>query len=325
MIESQSPNQMQQAHTYTDFSGMDEIRRLGREDEGEALEAVARQFESLFLQQMMDAMRSANEVFAEGNYLHSEETEFFQDMYDKQLTLTMTENDSIGIADALVRQLGGEEQEVNDHVGGKSIEDYSRNAPSPNPELPERVREVDELIEKHKDDGEEADDLPERFDSPDEFVGKLLPLAEKVGDETGVPPRLMLAQAALETGWGQHMMEDDEQGASNNLFGIKADQRWDGDSVSVQTTEYRDGLPLREQWDFRAYEDYESSFRDYVDFLKENPRYERVLENADDPERFAEELQDAGYATDPAYSSKIQGIMDGPVLRSALDRAPGEE
>ena len=326
MIPSQS-HHLQQAHTYTDFSGMADLRRMADTDRDAALEAVARQFESLFLQQMMQAMRSANEVFAEGNFLNSNETEFYQEMYDKQLTLSMTQSRSIGIADALVRQLGGGDDEVPRNGDGsrvaRSVQDYDRSLPPVSRELPERLEEVDELIEAERsrdsEKPEQVEGLPQRFDSPDEFVSSLLPVAEEVEAESGIPARLMLAQAALETGWGRHMIEGEDGSASHNLFGIKADQRWDGDHVQIMTTEYRDGVPLREQHDFRAYSDYEASFRDYVRFLNDNPRYESVLENADDPARFAHELQAAGYATDPAYGSKIEGIMEGPWMRSALD------
>jgi flagellar protein FlgJ len=101
-----------------------------------------------------------------------------------------------------------------------------------------------------------------------------------------------------------------EQGEpSFNLFGIKADHRWQGDSVSITTTEYREGLPMKEQASFRSYPDYEASFRDYVSFLESNPRYREVLAVADQPEVFAERLQQAGYATDPEYGSKIRQIM----------------
>jgi len=119
-----------------------------------------------------------------------------------------------------------------------------------------------------------------------------------------------VAQAALETGWGRHMIRGEQGEPSFNLFGIKADSRWKGDAVSLTTTEYREGLPMKEQASFRAYQDYESSFRDYAAFLESNPRYRDVLSAADKPEVFAEKLQEAGYATDPNYGSKIRQIMN---------------
>ena len=316
---------MGDAHTYTDLGGLHDLKQMAGEDRDKALEGVARQFESLFLQQMLKAMRSANEVFREDSFLHSNETQQYQEMFDRQLSLSLTKQDSIGIADALVEQLGGNRSPAanSGRQPRESIEDYNRSMPPPTNQLPQRVRDVESLIEDSPADaGKTApQQLPGRFDSPQRFVDGLRPIAEEVSADSGVPARVMLAQAALETGWGSQMIEGEEGESSHNLFGIKADQRWDGDSVRIQTTEYRDGVKLNEAADFRAYPDYESSFRDYAAFLNANPRYEQVLENADNPEAFASALEDAGYATDPAYGRKIRGIMDGPVIRSALDGA----
>ena len=124
----------------------------------------------------------------------------------------------------------------------------------------------------------------------------------------------MVAQAALETGWGKHMIEGKGDSPSPvpsyNLFGIKADHPRQGDSVAITTTEFREGVPMKEQAEFRAYADYEASLRDYVDFLESNPRYRDVLAVADKPAQFAEKLQQAGYATDPNYAEKIRSIMN---------------
>lgn len=322
MIRSSDPQQAS-AHVYNDFSGLNKLRGQAEKDPEGALKAVARQFESLFLHEMLKTMRQANEVFAEGNYLNSNDTEFYQDMFDEQLTQSMTESRSIGIADALVRQLSGkpqltpgrEELDVN-----HSIQNYARSMPPMSRELPGRLEDVERLDADRKDRaGEPLPELPARFDSPRDFVRGLMPLAEEAAAGSGISPRLMVAQAALETGWGRHMIEGEGGKPSHNLFGIKADSRWDGEKVGITTTEFRDGLPMSERADFRAYGDYQQSFRDYVQFLNDNPRYQDVLGKAHDPDAFARGLRDAGYATDPEYDRKIRGIMDGPILRSALD------
>lgn len=322
MIQS-SPGGTSDAHIYTDMSAMSDLKRLADTDRDKALEKVAKQFESLFLQQMMKSMRSANEVFSEGNYLNSQETEQYQDMFDKQLTLSLTQERSIGIADQLVRQLGGGEQGADRPDAKTSIADYGRQLPAPDPKLAERVDEVRQMMPEEGSNGSGSADkggreLPERFEGPQQFVQKLSPIARDVSDKTGVPAQVMIAQAALETGWGKNMIGGEKE-PSRNLFGIKADERWSGDKVRITTTEYRDGLPMQEKADFRAYPDYASSFEDYASFLNENPRYERVLEQADNPEAFAQALQDAGYATDPAYADKIQNIMDRPTLGAVID------
>jgi len=332
MIPSKS-GQMQQAQIYNDFSGLNKLRHQAESDREGALKAVARQFESLFLHEMLKSMRQANAVFGEDSYLNSSETEFYQDMFDEQITQTMTQSRSIGIADALVRQLSGEPETPPGRDGfdrNTSIQNYARTLPPLSRELPERLEDVERILaeetvagDSNKAAQEPESALPGRFDSPEDFVRGLLPLAEKVGAESGISPRLMVAQAALETGWGRHMIKDGEHGASHNLFGIKADRRWDGDSVGILTTEYRDGVPLQERARFRAYPDYEASFRDYVQFLNDNPRYQDALKKADDPVAFARGLREAGYATDPEYDNKIRGIMEGPILRSALDDNAG--
>lgn len=313
------------AHIYTDMSAMSDLKRLADTDRDKALEKVAKQFESLFLQQMMKSMRSANEVFSEGNYLNSQETEQYQDMFDKQLTLSLTQERSIGIADQLVRQLGGGDKASERPDAKTSIGEYSRQLPAPDPKLAERVDEVRSMMpEESGNTGQGGNRLPEQFKGPEHFVQELSPVAREVSERTGVPAQVMIAQAALETGWGRNMIGGQEE-PSRNLFGIKADERWDGEQVRVTTTEYRDGLPMKEKADFRAYPDYASSFEDYARFLEENPRYQKVLEQADNPEAFARALQDAGYATDPAYADKIQNIMERPTLGTVVDdRAEGE-
>ncbi|MDX1589896.1 MAG: flagellar assembly peptidoglycan hydrolase FlgJ [Oleiphilaceae bacterium] len=322
MISSSNPHQAQSSD-YNDFSSLNKLRgRVDSDPEG-ALKEVARQFESLFLHEMLKTMRQANAVFAEDNYLHSNETEFYQEMFDEQLTQSMTQSRSIGIADALVRQLGGEPRQArpgNEQALGRSIQNYDRSMPPLSQALPKRLEEVERLADSPAEKAAEpVPELPARFDSPRDFVRKLLPLAKEASGDSGISPRLMVAQAALETGWGRHMIEGEGGSPSHNLFGIKADSRWGGDSVVISTTEFRDGVPMSEKASFRAYGDYRQSFSDYVQFLNENPRYQQVLSQAHDPDAFARGLREAGYATDPEYDRKIRGIMDGPILRSALD------
>jgi flagellar protein FlgJ len=164
--------------------------------------------------------------------------------------------------------------------------------------------------------GSKADNLPDRFESPEEFVDKLLPLATKVSEELGVDPRVLLAQAALETGWGKYMVRSADGANSNNLFNIKADTRWQGDSAQVSTLEYKNGVAQQEKAFFRSYNNYEDSFRDYADFLKSSPRYRLALDSAADPYDYVRQLQEAGYATDPEYAEKIKNIFDGELLAS---------
>ncbi|MBQ0748441.1 MAG: flagellar assembly peptidoglycan hydrolase FlgJ [Marinobacter sp.] len=323
--------QLQQARVYTDFSGLNALKNGAREDEQAALEEVARQFESIFLSEMLKSMRKAGDVFAEGNYLNSSQSEFYRDMFDSQMSLTMAGGQGTGLAEALVRQLGkdipGANKEGAPLASHKTaLADYDRSLPPISPRLPERIEAVSEVAAAESSTpAVEASALPEQFESPEHFVRTLLPVAESISADTGISPQLMVAQAALETGWGRHMIQGDGSQPSYNLFGIKADSRWQGDAVTITTTEFREGVPMKERADFRAYPDYESSFRDYVAFLESNPRYRDVLASADQPDVFARKLQEAGYATDPQYGDKINRIMNRDSLMTlSMDNGAGE-
>ncbi|BES71160.1 flagellar assembly peptidoglycan hydrolase FlgJ [Marinobacter nanhaiticus D15-8W] len=308
------------AQFYTEFSGLNALKTQARTDKRAALEQVAKQFESLFMSQMLKSMRSVNDVFAEGNYLNSSQSKFYQEMFDNQLTLSMSQNQGLGLSDVLARQLArqipGMDNEGERAAGHRaSITDYERSLPPLSPRLPAQVNEVkaiseDVAVKEPVADETATEELPESFESPEHFVETLLPMAEAVAGDSGIDPRVMVAQAALETGWGKHMIKGGNGEHSFNLFGIKADSRWQGGSVDILTSEYREGIKMNERAAFRAYPDYQASFEDYIGFLERNPRYRDVLAVADDPEAFADGLQAAGYATDPAYGAKIRRILN---------------
>ncbi|MGF6113890.1 flagellar assembly peptidoglycan hydrolase FlgJ [Pseudomonas frederiksbergensis] len=146
------------------------------------------------------------------------------------------------------------------------------------------------------------------FSSADEFVNTMLPMAKEAADRIGVDPRYLVAQAALETGWGKSVMRAQDGSSSHNLFGIKAGSSWTGDSARAITSEFRDGAMVKETAQFRSYASYKDSFHDLVTLLQSNNRYQDVVKSADNPEQFVRELQKAGYATDPNYASKISQI-----------------
>ncbi|MFU2329741.1 flagellar assembly peptidoglycan hydrolase FlgJ [Pseudomonas sp. NFX98] len=146
------------------------------------------------------------------------------------------------------------------------------------------------------------------FSSADEFVNTMLPMAKEAADRIGVDPRYLVAQAALETGWGKSVMRAQDGSSSHNLFGIKASSNWQGNSARAITSEFRNGEMVKETAEFRSYDSYKDSFHDLVTLLQTNNRYQDVLKSADNPEQFVRELQKAGYATDPDYASKISQI-----------------
>jgi flagellar protein FlgJ len=144
----------------------------------------------------------------------------------------------------------------------------------------------------------------------------LKPHAEKAAAELQINPDVLIAQVALETGWGKHVIHDKQGGNSFNLFNIKAGSQWQGDKVNVATLEYRDGIAANEKADFRKYTDYADSFSDYVRLMKNNSRYEQVLQKGGDSAAYAEALQSAGYATDPEYAQKIKRLLNSDVIKS---------
>jgi flagellar protein FlgJ len=146
------------------------------------------------------------------------------------------------------------------------------------------------------------------FSSADEFVNTMLPMAKEAAERIGVDPRYLVAQAALETGWGKSVMRAQDGSSSHNLFGIKAGSSWKGDSARAITSEFRNGEMVKETAQFRSYDSYKDSFHDLVTLLQTNNRYQDVVKSADNPEQFVRELQKAGYATDPDYASKISQI-----------------
>lgn len=261
---------------YTDFQGLEALRRKARDHSPEALRAAAREFEALFLQMMLKGMREAS--LGEGVF-DSEQGNFYRDMFDKQVAIQLSRSQGLGLADVLVRQLGGDAPSA----GGES------SAPDSGPPAPP-------------------------FATPRDFIERLQAPARAAAARLGVDPAVLLAQAALESGWGRREIRMADGSSSHNLFGIKAGPDWEGPRVTATTLEYRDGVARKEQAVFRAYGSYEESFRDYADFLLANARYGDALAAAEDPSRFLRALQAAGYATDPAYADKIESIMAREVV-----------
>ena len=283
------------ASVYTDFQGLAGLKAEARKDSAGSLDEVARQFESLFMQMMLKGMRQAS--MGEG-IMDSDQSLFYRDMYDQQLALHLAESGGLGLAEVIKRQLGGAEG-VSAEAKGQSLIDYRRQA----------IPLVSGLPGVKSAQGAGApSNIESEFSSPEEFVQRLLPMAREAAARLGQEPQVLIAQAALETGWGRNAIRSGDGANSHNLFGIKADQRWSGERVTVPTLEFEGGVPVRRQAAFRAYGSFEESFRDYADFIQSNPRYQGALA-AQDGRAYLAGLQEAGYATDPKYAEKIGDIM----------------
>jgi flagellar protein FlgJ len=144
-----------------------------------------------------------------------------------------------------------------------------------------------------------------------DFNTRLLPHADTASRATGVPAQFILGQAALESGWGKREIRLPDGSPSHNLFGVKAGRDWKGAVAETMTTEYINGVAQRKVEKFRAYSSYAEGFQDYATLLRNNPRYAAALENGGNAEGFAQGLQRAGYATDPAYAEKLTRIIKG--------------
>lgn len=339
---------------YTDLNALNKISRLSKDDNEAALKQVAQQFEQVFMSMLMKSMREANQSFGEDNFMNSSQTQFYEEMLDSQMTMELAQGGGMGLADVIVKQLSrqpdlpmnGEnaaddegkdkrfqlsqaERMLNrafDTTGNLAANTMLTNAvmsTEQQPEIPAELKSrltpvlTQAVNAELSSQSSPATSYPQRFDSPEQFVDTLMPLAKSVAEEIGVDPKVLLAQAALETGWGKHLIQRGEGGSSHNLFNIKADSRWDGESVVTSTLEFRNGVAQRERAAFRAYDGYEQSFRDYISFLKDSPRYQVALQSAADPSAYLNQLQQAGYATDPQYAQKISNILDGEVFTSA--------
>jgi flagellar protein FlgJ len=306
--------------TAVDFSGLNELRRSATVDQKdqETLEQVAGQFESLFVGMMLKGMRQAS--LGEGIF-DSSQSDMYRDMSDQQLAMDLSAKGGLGLREVIMRQLGGQiESKVSANsdvqaYGMDTVPVRSALQSIDNPALFQKIMQAKPEAKIHATDMKaSAQQTAITFDSPESFVQKLLPMAKQAAQRIGVSPEVILSQAALETGWGQHVIKQADGKSSHNLFNIKADSRWQGEHATTGTVEYRDGVAVKEQAQFRSYDNYQDSFNDYVDFLQTQPRYQNALKQTHDPEQFIEGLHKAGYATDPGYADKIKKIMNSSTL-----------
>ncbi|GAB4356913.1 MAG: flagellar assembly peptidoglycan hydrolase FlgJ [Gammaproteobacteria bacterium] len=298
----------QTASVYTDFHGLAALRHQAQTDKSAALRQVAEQFEALFMQMMLKSMRDAT---LEDGLFNSSQGEQYRDMLDSQLSLELSRGRGLGLAEAIVRQLGGGTPEPPRSEGHGRFSPQETGAVKPPPPVSAKTASEPAQLTSAPRVPDTAE-IPDYTESPFAFVQHILPYARKAASLLGLGPEVLIAQAALETGWGRGVIRDAAGESSHNLFNIKADSRWDGPVVAKRTLEYVDGVAVLEQANFRRYSSPVQSFEDYVDFLRSSPRYQEALQHDGDPARFVEGLQSAGYATDPDYANKIKEIMRRP-------------
>jgi len=324
----------------TDFNQFAGLRAQAKTDDPEVLREVAGQFEALFVQTMLKGMRDAS--LGDPIFGNSDQHEMYQEMLDKQYALEMSGGKGIGLADMLVQQLGGS-RIVNSDVETKQMNHSGQVGTIPTdrsvgnigavPVMDNagRVGAVSKLNSTGKVGAITATSRAGQigtistWSEPQQFVEDIWPHAQEAASRLKVAPEGLLAQAALETGWGKHVMQKSDGDSSFNLFGIKATGNWEGPTATKPTIEFRDGVSERQVARFRAYPDIKSTFDDYVQVVGSQPRYDQVRNHGDDTAAFATALQDAGYATDPAYAEKITSIINGETMREALANLKSKE
>jgi peptidoglycan hydrolase FlgJ len=272
------------ATTYTDVNALAALKR--DPNSPAAISAVAQQVEALFLQMMLKSMRDATAA----EQTDSNEMGMYQDMFDKQVALSISQHVDLGIGRLLKRQLAGKSAPSTVKLNsGES--------------MPATPAAVPTAAVAH---------------SPAEFVNRIMPSIQRAASSLGVNPLGMLAQAALETGWGQRMPHNADGSSSHNLFGIKAGDEWTGARAATDSMEVIDGVATPRRSTFRAYGSIEESVNDFANLLKNSPRYRDVLAAGGNPGGYVSSMGKSGYATDPDYGNKLNQILGSDTLQWAL-------
>jgi flagellar protein FlgJ len=295
-----------------DLEGLGSLRRRAERDDPSALADVAVQFEALFIGMMLESARSAS---LGSGLFDGAETEQYLSLMDRQVALELARNGGFGFGKLLTEQLAP--RAANPAVRAPAP---SRPEPVARPEAPvvEQTAEFPSALPRSLAalGGADSGAMPAE-PTPAEFVTALLPEAKAAAEALGIEPRLLLAQAALETGWGRALPRR-EGAPSHNLFGIKAGGTWSGAAMEHWTLEHENGVTAPQRESFRAYASTAESFGDYVQLISTARRYAGALEHGGNPEAYAREVTEAGYATDPGYADKWLEIYHGDRLTQAL-------
>ncbi|MDB4279390.1 flagellar assembly peptidoglycan hydrolase FlgJ [Paraglaciecola sp.] len=308
-------NPLELSRNANDIKGLDELRRAAQSGDSKALDEAAKQFEAIFVQMMLKSMRKAQDVMADKDSpFNSEQVKFYRDMHDTQIASDLASNGSIGLADIIVRQLG------------KTGEGYMPAGALRNDGNLSSINR-NTIVSTQKSQEEILGNQPIKtfqsiktaaFEDVESFIEQLYPAAQQAAEQLGIDPKALLAQAAIETGWGQFMIHNTSGQNSHNLFGIKADRRWQGDRAMVNTIEFEQGVAATKKAPFRVYDSFADSMQDYVGFVKQNPRYEEAVKQSQSPRDYFSELQKAGYATDPDYANKVLSVFESEQLKQYL-------
>lgn len=291
---------------YTDIQGLEQLHAELKNNPAAAKKQVAQQFEALLVQMMMKSMRDANKSFS-SDLLQSNEMDFYQEMFDKQLSLNLS-NQGLGVAKLIEANIDAQSKKVANPM---AIDTQSPAKPRAMLTLNEQQKAP--LLEK-------TSELPQASPSPIQepqfktksaFIQALWSGAKRTASTLGLHPSILIAQAALETDWGKKML-------NHNLFNIKADHQWKKESTTVDSLEARNGILVKEKSSYRAYPSIDESLNDYAHFIQSNQRYSHALTKTNDPGAYMNALQQAGYATDTEYAKKVMKIHESTDFKKML-------
>ncbi|MGI9027130.1 MAG: flagellar assembly peptidoglycan hydrolase FlgJ [Burkholderiaceae bacterium] len=298
-----------------DPRSLDAVKLATKNGDAAATRKVAQQFESMFLSMMLKNMRA---TLPGSDPLANDASKMATDMYDQQLAQNIaSKGRGIGLADALVAQI----ERAQGKKPGTGIDALS-SSPASHPVLTmPKLRNISlDATTASASPGSSASGTGVAATAPAtatpvhrDFVDRFKDAAIAAAEASGIPAKIILGQAALESGWGKHEVRDSKGAGSFNLFGIKAGANWTGATVDAVTTEVVNGVAQKVVQKFRAYASYAESFIDYAKLVANNPRYEKAVHAAGDALQFAREMGRSGYATDPNYGTKLAQVLAGPL------------
>ena len=279
-----------------DVQSLNHLKSEAGKNSASAVRETAKQFESLFMREMIKSMREAT---MKSGLLDSAQGDLGTDMLDQQLSVQMS-GQAGGLSEAIARQLerqmgGAEANLVTPSTLSMSSLQYQRSTVASSASAASSVASAS------------SGPAPK---GRDDFVQHHSAAAERVAQASGIPASFMIGQAGHETGWGKSEIKGAGGANSFNLFGIKATKAWTGKVAEITTTEYINGAAQKVTAKFRAYDSYEDSFKDYARLINNSPRYEQARAKVDSAVAYATELQKAGYATDPEYARKLSGAIN---------------
>ncbi len=278
-----------------DAQALNGLKRDAASDPQGNLKQVAQQVEGMFVQMMLKSMRAA---LPQDGVLSSDQSRLYTSMYDQQIAQQMSQK-GLGLADMMVKQMSNANAVPSETAGMSPMAlDNEVLQTLPNQALEQMIRRA---VPK-------APTAPPLSLNNGNFVARLSVPARVASQQSGIPHQLIVAQAALESGWGQREIPTADGSPSYNLFGIKAGGSWKGPVTEITTTEFEQGAAKKIKAQFRVYGSYVEAMADYVKLLTNNPRYAEVA-NARSPEQAAQALQQAGYATDPQYANKLVSVI----------------